>query len=114
MITSQHEARLSAYTIMGYRGWGEVKQSYDHATAQHIGGAIQSVITHADISQSNALTRSDVPNNRLITRNMNICLNIMFHWLKEQGIGGLGTNKSGRSTKRKICACGGPLGYIDN
>ena len=52
LITSQHEAHLGAYTIMGYRGWGRVKQSSDHATAQHIWGATQSVIIHADKSQS--------------------------------------------------------------
>ena len=57
------------------------------------------------------LTRSIVSNGHLITRNMHMRMHTMFYWLGEQGAGGLGTNKSGQSSKSKNYACGGPLGF---
>ena len=53
IIWSHHSYEHTwVFTIRGYWGWGRVKQSSDHTTAQHIWGATQSVIIHADKSQS--------------------------------------------------------------
>ena len=131
IIWSHHSYEHTwVFTVRGYWGWGRVKQSSDHTTAQHIWGATQSVIitrwwkpinllveacNEMPINQQIAytLTRSNVSNSHLMTRNMRMCMHTMYYWLGELMRVGIVHQKSRCVPhKKQEHAWGGPLGYL--
>ena len=130
IIWSHHSYEHTwVFTVRGYWGWGRVKQSSDHTTAQHIWGATQSVIITRWWKPINLLienmrwnanqsadclcvTRRNVSSSHLMTWSMRLCVHFMYYWLIELvRVGIVRQRRRCVPHKKQRNAWDGPLGY---